>query len=42
MHGSRVDGRLRRGQSKVEPDDAGNKDTYKSRFEERFADGLSG
>jgi hypothetical protein len=41
MHGSGVDGRLGRGQSKVEPN-AGNNDTYKSRFEERFADGLSG
>jgi hypothetical protein len=40
MHGSR-DGRLRRGQSKVEPD-AGNNDTYESRFEKGFADGLSG
>ena len=41
MHGAR-DGRLRwRGQSKVEPI-AGNNDTYKSRFEKGFADGLSG
>jgi len=43
MHGAR-DGRLRlrwRGQSKVKPD-AGNNDTYKSWFEQRFADGLSG
>ena len=42
MHGAR-DGRLRwRGQSKVEPNAAGNNDTYKSRLEKGFADGLSG
>lgn len=40
MHGAR-DGRLRLGQSKVEPN-TGNKDTYESRFEEGLADCLSG